>query len=242
MKMIGYKFSLMGGLLLLVSALAPPMAAQVNINKIDEPSEVQQEIIDSIFSDLSYEQNIIQSYFQDLEDLDMVDQNQKTRLSLATTIKSEPVRREHYLINEEAFIQWKGKNIVDITFYLRKGLIGTGVIIKRHLTYHVIPTTTDTTAPPIDFVVSEYINTNMGENVNFRYPAGTGSVRDHKEKVNIGGVEKEIMVIYIRDVNSRIKILRENNRLLNRLRRRIEWLIDKRMNMRKNKVKRYLDF
>lgn len=219
-----------------------PGSAQESINKVEDPTEIQQKVIDSIFRDISEEQQFIQRHFKDLQDLQMIDEQGQTVILLSTKIRNEVGTRERHLINERAVIQWKNENIQEITFHQRKGLIGGGNVLKRELKYHVMPREADTAMTPIDFVVSEFINTTNGDSVNFRYPSGSGEVRDHKEVIQVRGVKKEMMVIYIRDVQSRIEILRENVRMLKHLRRRIEWLIAYEAKNRKNNIRKYLEF
>ncbi len=213
-----------------------------DFHAVEVPTESKQKKIDSLFSEMSYEQSKLQKLYQDLEDAQLIDSSGRTMVTLSDETQTIYGSRYKFLVNERAVVTWKNKQIMTITFHQRKGLMGTGNILKRRLVYYVQPEKTDVASQPIDFTVSEFVNTDKGDNVNFRYPAASGPVRDHKEVVNLNGIKREMMVIYIRDVESRIEVLEENLRLLKFLRRRLNWLLKYQAESRKNKIRRFIEF
>lgn len=216
--------------------------AQAILDGYETPSENQQKIIDSLVTDLGHQRALIEEHFSDLITMAMIREDGTTEIPFAPFIRDEVGRRERHLINESAMIKWKDQSIEEVTFQQRKGLIGSGQIVKREIKYRVTASQTEATDVSLDFVVSELADGSRWERVNFRLPTTSAGERDHKETVEVRGMRQEMDVIYIRNIEVRIEILRENVRLTKDLRRRIEWLVSHEAQNRRSSIGKYLTF
>lgn len=234
-----------GPVLALLGALVflQPVYSQ-EYNRVEEPNMSQQQVIDSIFTEMAKATKEIESIHESLAEQKLIDSESKTVVPYQSMVLENQGGMDRQLLTESAVIQWNGAQIQNVTFHQRKSTLGTGNMLKRQLTYNAQPPEdqTDSAVSPLDIVISEFVSTTEGDHMNFRYPATTGEVKDHYEKIDVRGIEKKVMIVYVRDVQSRVDILRENLRLMKTLSRRLKWMLRYEAEKRKDKVRRFIEF
>lgn len=207
---------------------------------IEKPTVDQQHQIDTLFSQIQEVEQSITSFYPDLKELNMIDEHDYTVLDLKNIVKPTYGTTERNLYTEYAIIKWQGKEISKIIFKQRKSLLGSDKTIRRIITYNVMPEGTDTLQSPINVIAQEFISDLLGGYTNYRYPSTTGRVRDHRDEMVIEGQKREVPVVYIRDVDSRVSILREHLRLLRVMELRIRYYVYRMTRQKRERMQRFI--
>ena len=205
----------------MILILATPLFAISEFTTVKQPNEEEKIVIEGLQQDITATEADITTYYTDMKERGRISADGMTELPLNVQVLGSYGRREKYLFNESASIKWNGEKIESFAFDLRKGEIGTVNVLKKRITYRA-----NQGQNTVNMIVIEYLSSGQGQKVSFRFPTATETdVRDRVEEVELNGIKHQMQVIFIRDVPTRITMLRENLRLLKLLKRRLDWTI-----------------
>lgn len=170
-----------------------------------------------------------------------IDENGISLIPLMATKETFYGVRQRYILNESAAIYWKDEKPDFFRFDTRRGALGKGAVLIKRLSGNSIapPPATEgqaeqpapetqgqdaqNAATPLNLIVNELLSSGKGQFVNFRFPDGA-EARDFVEKSDVDGTEKQINVVFVRDANQQIRIMRDYFKKLRLLDHRLDWM------------------
>lgn len=191
------------------------------------PDDCQKLVIKDLHHQIAQVQEDIAKYYREMKDRNLINPDTQTSfIPLTSEEQTEWGVRGRFIHTESGIINWNGDKIVSFKFDQRSGKIGQGYVAKKSLSGSTItsPDTIDVNEAPMNLFVNELLDSGRGLFVNFRFPDSI-AVRDHEEQMNIEGITRPVQIVYVRDSDQRIEILRDYLRLLKLLERRIDWVI-----------------
>ncbi|MBX7059329.1 MAG: hypothetical protein K1X75_14795 [Leptospirales bacterium] len=226
-------------LLILAAGLQSPAYALEEFTRVREPNAEQKVTIEVLTREIMEVQKLLNGYRTELENKSCgtlyggeniicayyrIDASTQ-RSIVPLTAQQETIygQRQRYVYNEQAIMQWQGNDIKNYVFESRRGFIGKGQVLWRRLSGNSI-VNAGAAETPLNLEVNEILASGRGLMVNFRFP-NAPDVRDGKEQVEIDGQRREIDVIYVRDPETKINMMREYLRQLRLLERRLDWNI-----------------
>lgn len=225
----------------MIFLLTAPLLALSEFTSIQQPDEIQKRVIAGLMQEISSEQRDIQKYYIDLKEKSRIRGNNETEVPLLSETRSDYGTRDRYLYSEEGHIFWKGEQIGSILFLQRRGLIGTGNILTKRISYDVSQGD-EAISGDINYIVTEELTSGRGLNVNFRFPAEKETdIRDREENMEVDGIRRMMKIVYVRNVETRISILRENLKMLKLMHRRVDWLIRSENRRNEREIQHLLD-
>ena len=222
----------------LVLAVSGPQAAP-EFNQVKAPTAEQLETMALLNRQIAEVQGDLARFFEDLRDVTCEDNGGGEKIfcnfykiqadgvsliPITATIETFYGQRERYVLNEVASVKWEGEKPVSFRFDTRRGTIGAGAVLLKQLSGNSIAgAAAGSPDVPLNLVVNELLSTGKGQFVNFRFPSEE-TLRDRKEEIEIDGVKQEIDVVFVRDPNQQIRIMREYLAKLKLLNRRLDWM------------------
>ncbi|MCB1324007.1 MAG: hypothetical protein H7A21_01260 [Spirochaetales bacterium] len=164
-------------------------------------------------------------------------ETRRTYIPLVETREVNYGQRERHFLSEIGFIEWENEQPKSFVFVQRRALLGTSEILNKIVSGNMIAghdqAEVGTNGNVVNLQVNELLAQGQGALVEFRLPPGNLSpdasgnrhVRDESEERLIGGVPRSVEIVYLRDPNRRIEIMREYVRLLILMERRLSWHI-----------------
>lgn len=166
----------------------------------------------------------IEKYHTDMKESGRIYKD-SSKLPVTSEIQTYYGQRDRYKLDEEATISWTGDKISAITFQQRRGMLGRGYVVQKRFKVTSFAVGDGTKGGTVvDLVVDELLESGRGLYVNFRFP-GDQPVRDHEEEIEINGKKRTYNVVYVRDVDQKINLLREYLRMVQLTWRRIDWVV-----------------
>ncbi len=200
---------------------------QNEFNAVEMPDEVETRVIKDLQRQIARVQADISRYHKEMKDHNLIDPvKQISRIPMLAEVQTEYGVRGRNVFNEQGLIEWNQDKIVSFTFEQRSGKVNQGYVARKQLKGQTItdPEKMGVNESPLNLVVVELLDSGRGQSVNFRFPTSAEAV-DVKEEIEFDGVKREMMVVFVRNVDQRIAILREYLSLLRLLERRIDWVI-----------------
>ncbi|MEQ9366273.1 MAG: hypothetical protein RIF32_18685 [Leptospirales bacterium] len=237
MNLTKYFYSaLVAGLLLAGSG---PQAAP-EFNTVKTPTTEQVATMELLNSQISKVQDDLGRFFEDLRDHSCEDdaggekifcnfykiqENGVSVIPLTATVETFYGQRQRFILNEAATVRWQEGKPVSFRFDTRRGALGKGaVLIKRLSGNSIVDSKLEESAKaPLNLVVNELLSSGKGQFVNFRFPSEE-EVRDRKEEIDVDGRKQEINVVFVRDPNQKIRIMRAYLEKLKLLEHRLDWM------------------
>ncbi|MCR9142674.1 MAG: hypothetical protein NXI24_10520 [bacterium] len=237
MKLTKYiSCTLVAGSLLAISA----SEAAPEFNKVKEPTREQIATMELLNTQIATVQTDLGRFFEDLRDHSCEDDaggekifcefykiqdNGVSLIPLTATVETFYGQRQRYILNEAATVSWQEGKPVSFRFDIRRGAIGKGAVLMKRLSGNTIAgtATADSAKAPLNLVVNELLSSGKGQFVNFRFPTEEAE-RDRKEEIDIDGRKKEIDVVFVRDPNQKIRIMRTYLKKLKLLEHRLDWM------------------
>lgn len=234
-------------------ALIPAAVTQAapEFNKVRQPTREQIQTMLLLNRQIAEVQRDIGRFFEDLRDHSCeddaggekifceyykIDENGVSLVPLTATKETFYGVRQRYILNESAAIYWKSEKPDFFRFDTRRGSIGKGAVLIKRLSGNSIglpaagdegqpaaEAPADAAAAPLNLVVNELLSSGKGQFVNFRFPDGE-EARDFVEKTDVDGTTKEINVVFVRDPNQQIRIMRDYFKKLKLLDHRLDWM------------------
>lgn len=209
----------------LIFILTAPLFALSEFTRVQQPNEMQKRIIADLMQEISSEQKDIQKYYTDLKEKNRIQGNNETIVPLMAETRSDFGSKQRFFYSEEIRITWKGEQIGSLLFLQRRALIGTGNVLVKRISYDVSQGD-DGIQGDINYTITEELESGRGMNVNFRFPSEKEEdIRDREESMEVDGIKRMMKIVYVRNVETRISILREDLRMLKLAHRRIDWVI-----------------
>lgn len=233
--------------------------------RVREPNPEQKQVIATLTREIAAVQRDIERFYETLKERECgtfyggeniyceyykIDQNGVSLVPLTSQVETYYGQRQRYVYNEQVSIKWNGPKIVGFDFSMRRGYIGKGQVLLKSLAGNSIITgepaaggQAQTTAAeaPLNLVVNELLSSGKGLYVNFRFPdQQMQDVRDRYEDIEVDGQKRNIQVIFIRDPDQKIRVMREYLRLLRLLERRLDWNVRAETARRASEVQRIL--
>ena len=232
------KYILIPALIASAVAFTAPQAAP-EFNQVQEPTPEQLQTMEMLTGQISEVQDDLGRFFEDLRDHTCEDgdtgqkifcgyykiqDNGVSVVPITATVETFYGQRQRFVLNEEATIRWENEKPVSFRFDTRRGAIGKGAVLIKRLSGNSIaePAAANAAQPPLNLIVNELLSSGKGQFVNFRFPTEK-EVRDRKEEIDIDGRKSEIDVVFVRDPNQKIRIMREYLESLKLLERRLDW-------------------
>ncbi len=148
-----------------------------------------------------------------------------SRLPVTSEIQTYYGQRDRYKLDEEALITWAGDKISAITFQQRRGMLGRGYVVQKRFKVTAFTVGDGTKGGTVvDLIVEELLESGRGLYVNFRFPGDQAS-RDHEEEIEIEGKKRTYNVVYVRETDQKINLLREYLRMVHLTWRRVDWVV-----------------
>jgi hypothetical protein len=218
--------------------------AAPEFHQVKTATPEQEATIDLLNRQIFEAQTDLANYYEDLRDHSCEDgaggqkifcqyykiqENGVSLVPLTATVETFYGQRQRYMLNEEASIQWDQERPVSIRFDSRRGELGKGAVLIKRLSGKAAPAPAASAddgvaTAPLNLVVNEMLSSGRGQFVNFRF-ATEAEVRDRREEIEIDGRKLEIDVVFVRDPNQKIGIMREYLRMLKLLNRRLDWMV-----------------
>jgi len=194
--------------------------------KVQKPTTEQIRTINGLYFEISQVQGDIERYYKDLKEKGLVKEN-STVYPLTEVVQSYYGEKKKFVLSEIGIIKWQGDKLDSFTFEQRRSKIGTGYIVKKRLSATSLASHSENelgseNAQALDFYVNEILSSGKGLTINFRFPTNP-DVRDREEEIEINGQKRKVLVVYVRNQNQKIGMIREYFRLLKLLLRRIDW-------------------
>ncbi len=223
----------------LCALITSPLLSVSEFSRTVKPSEEERAIIESIKKEIYEEKMIIQKYYIDLKEKNRIEENQESQVPMKAEKHIFYGEKKRYLYNELGVIRWNGDQIASVRFQQRRGEMRSGNILKKYISF-------DFPASPssmnINLIVVEHLTSGQGDRINFRFPPeGAEDIRDRMEEVTVNGISMPMMVVYIRNVKTRIDMLRESLDLMKLMRRRVDWMVRSDATRKSNRVQQLLD-
>ncbi len=224
----------------LVLAASGSQAAP-EFNQIKKPTREQLATMELLNTQISRVQDDLGRFFEDLRDHTCEDdaggekifceyykiqENGVSLIPLTATVETFYGQRQRYILNEAASVRWDAEKPVSFRFDTRRGALGKGAVLIKRLSGNSIANgnaTENASTAPLNLVVNELLSSGKGQFVNFRFPSGE-EARDTKEEIDIDGRKAEIAVVFVRDPNQQIRIMREYLAKLKLLEHRLDWM------------------
>jgi hypothetical protein len=208
--------------------LTPPLGAVEEFTKVKQPTEEQKFTIKRLYGDIAEVQTDINLYFKDLQERNKI-RNDSTVIPLTSVIQVKYGERGRNIFNEHVTIKWNGDKAVSYVFSQRQALIGSGQVIKKRLSAssiagEVIEDDKTLGNKAMNLYVNEILTSGKGLTINFRFPTEE-DLRDREEIIDVDGRKVKVLVVFVRQPNEKIRILREFYRLLKLTLRRIDWMV-----------------
>lgn len=215
-------------LVLISVMLAVPLVAVEEFTKVKSPTAEQKFTIKRLYGDIAEVQTDINIYYKDLEERGKA-RNNVTIMPLTSVVQVKYGERNRNVLNEHVTIKWEGEKAVSYVFSQRQAQIGTGQVIKKRLSAssiagEVIEDDKTLGARAMNLYVNEILTSGKGLTINFRFPTEE-DVRDREEIIDVDGRKVKVLVVFVRQPNEKIAILREFYRLLKLTLRRVDWMV-----------------
>ncbi len=213
---------------LICAMLAVPLNAVEEFTKVKTATAEQEFTIKRLYGEIAEVQTDINVYYKDLEERGKIYEKQ-TVIPLTSVVQVQYGERNRNVFNEHVMIKWEGDKAVSYIFSQRQAQLGTGQVIKKRLSASSIAgeeIKDDKTlgARAMNLFVNELLTSGKGLTINFRFPTDE-DIRDREEEIDIDGRKIRVAVVFVRQPNEKIRILREFHRLLKLTLRRIDWMV-----------------
>jgi len=169
------------------------------------------------------EEALINLHYADLKDYNLVNNKNVTFFPLQALLLKNAGTRDRDVMNENAVITWEGDTIKTISFQKRNSILGTYTINRRRLQYNAKAAPSES---PVEIISSEIEEFSRPKFVSYRFPPSDEPLRDRSETIIVDGNEKNVRVIFIRDVRTRIQIIRDLRDQIIQLNMRIQIHLD----------------
>ena len=208
--------------------VAFPVSAVEEFTRVKQPTDEQKFTIKRLYGDIAEVQTDIDLYFKDLQERGKT-ANDTTIIPLTSVVQVKYGVRSRNVFNEHVTIKWEGDKAVSYIFSQRQARIGEGQVIKKRLSAssiagQVIEDDKTLGNKAMNLYVNEILTSGKGLTMNFRFPTEE-DLRDRKEIIDIDGRKVEVLVVFVRQPNEKIRILREFHRLLKLTLRRVDWMV-----------------
>lgn len=221
-------------------AVYPPLSAQNAPGETEykEANALQKEQIKYAEKNIYAVSRKVESYYKFLNRVGLAQDGKLSRIPLEATMQTEWGRRERKIYNGTMQIQWNAGRIVSVMFQERKGISGSGYLLRKTWYIQEIgkkEPRQNAAGQNEEVVVFDGISMNIviGEKAdslytryyNYRFFTGK-DLRDNDRDIALPeyAALKDSPVIPVREPKQRIKILREYLDALRLLERRINYL------------------
>lgn len=215
-------------LICVMLVLVAPLVAVEEFTKVKQPTAEQKFTIKRLYGEIAEVQTDIDIYYKDLEERGKTEGNE-TIMPLTSIVQVKYGERGKKLLNEYVRIKWEGSKAVSYVFNQRQALLGSGQVIKKRLSAssiagQVIEDDKTLGNKAMNLYVNEILTSGKGLTMNFRFPTDD-DIRDREEVIDVDGQKVKVLVVFVREPNEKIRILREFHRLLKLTLRRIDWMV-----------------
>ncbi|MCR9142832.1 MAG: hypothetical protein NXI24_11315 [bacterium] len=224
----------------LLLASGPGLVAQNILDEVEYEAsdELQKAQIEYAERNIYEVSRKIERYYSFLQRMGLARDGELSRIPLQATMRTEWGKRERKIYNGTMQIEWNGGRIASIMFEERKGVAGSGHLLRKTWYIREIgkkEARTNAAGQNEDKIVFDGISMNIviGEKAdslytryyNYRFFTGR-DLRDNDRDIGLPeyAALKDSPVIPVREPNQRIKLLREYLDALRLLERRINYL------------------
>lgn len=212
---------------------------------VEAPNPAEEAVILGLNAGIAAVQRRIEAHYSDMKGVGLIDANGKAVVPMKAHIQTALGSRIQFMYNEEGNINWNGAQIASFTFLIRKARTGTKNKTTKNLTGNVLRDPEGHTGlndVSLTLLVTKILEPGPGSetSVLFRFPAGK-TAQDTNLVSSEKGYPKTIQVVYVRKVQQKIGMLREYQRLLKLLLRRVDWLIRSKSNRNERIVDQFMN-
>lgn len=192
---------------------------------IKQPNKEQLEQIKFLEERIAETVKSIEKYHTDMKETNRIYKD-SSKVPITSEIQTYYGQRDRYKLDEAATIAWTGDKISVLAFEQRRGMLGRGYVVRKRfkVTGFTVGDEKGKGGTVVDLLVEELLESGRGLYVNFRF-AGDQPVRDHEEEIEVDGKKRTYNVVYVRETEQKINILREYLRMVELTWRRVDWVV-----------------
>jgi hypothetical protein len=190
---------------------------------VEKANPYQQASMAESIEAIKAEEVALNQAFLDIKENNLINSKNVTFFPLRAMFLHDPGSRDRDVMNESAIIFWEGQAVKNVSFRQRNSILGTAIVHNQRMQYNPAAVHGES---PVEIIASETLEYSNAKYISYRFPPSEEPIRDKTETIILDGYEKIVKVIYIRDVKTRVMILRDMRDQMQELNFRINTYID----------------
>ncbi len=227
-------FVLVSGVVLTVSGIFSGIHAVPTVSEytlVEKANEKQKQIMEETLQSIREEETRLNLYYLDLKEYGLINEKNVTFFPLQALFIRNPGSRDRHVLNESAVLYWEGEKIRTVAFLRRDSILGDTAVKRQRMQFNAGNAAGES---PVEIISMESLEFSKSKDTSYRFPPSEEPVRDRTDTIIIDGYEKNVKVVYIRDVKTRMKMLIDMRDQMLSLNLRIRIYID---NIKKREIR-----